>query len=116
MNQQMGPPPNSFGCCTQVGVSGLDQIGSTPGNKVSVDCSYYIDNEITVYVPVWDVAGDTGANAWYHIVGFAGFQITECNGGKDIAGVWRQLFSYGPVGATPPGGFSSGAIGVQLVQ
>ena len=116
MNQQMGPPPNSFGCCTQVGVTGLDQIGSVPGNKVSVDCSYYIDNEITVYVPVWDVAGDTGSNAWYHIVGFAGFQITECNGGKDIAGVWRQLFSYGPVGETPPGGFSAGAIGVQLVQ
>ena len=116
MNQQMGPPPNSFGCCSQVGVSGPDLIGSTPGNKVSVDCSYYIDNELTVYVPVWDVAGGTGQNAWYHIVGFAGFQITECNGGKDIAGVWRQLFSLGPVGSTPPGGFEGASLGIQLVK
>ena len=116
MNQQMGPPPNSFGCCSQVGVSGPDKIGSVPGNKVSVDCSYYIDNEVTVYVPVWDIADGNGSNAWYHIVGFAGFQITECNGGKDIAGVWRQLFSYGPVGSTPPGGFEGGSLGIQLMN
>ena len=75
---------------------GLDQVGSLPGNKVSADCSYYIDNEITVTVPIWDYAGGTGSNAWYHIVGFAGFQITGCSGGKDIEGVWRKAFFIGP--------------------
>jgi hypothetical protein len=117
MDEQIGPPPNSFGCCTQVGISGPDRIGSAPGNMVAVDCSYYIDNEITVWVPVWDTAGGSGNNAWYHIVGFAAFQITECEGGKNIAGVWRQAFSYGPVGTTPPsGGFGAVTLAVQLVK
>jgi hypothetical protein len=114
MNEQIGPPPNSFGCCTQVGISGPDQIGSVPGNKVSVDCSYYIDNEIAVYVPVWDIAGGTGANAWYHIVGFAAFQITECDGGKNIAGVYRNIFTYGPVSSTPSGPPEFAWLAVQL--
>ena len=39
----------------------LDEIGSLPGNKVSADCSYYIDNEIAVTVPVWDTAGGNGS-------------------------------------------------------
>lgn len=117
MNSQIGPPPNSYGCCTQVGQPGsLDRIGSTPGNKVAVDCSYYINNKLTVWVPVWDTAGGSGANAWYHIVGFAAFQITECAGGKNISGVWRQAFAYGPVGSTPPGGFEGGTLGVQLMR
>ena len=47
-------------------------------------------------VPVWDVAGGQGANGWYHIVGFAGMQLTACNGGKDIEGVLRQLILPGP--------------------
>ena len=99
---EIGPPSNSYGCCTAVGLAGSpDRIGSLPGNKVSADCSYYIDNEITVTVPIWDTAGGTGSNAWYHIVGFAGFQITGCSGGKDIEGVWRKAFFEGPVSSTP---------------
>ena len=91
-----------------------DRIGSLPGNKASADCSYYIDNDITVVVPVWDVAGGTGANAWYHIVGFAGMQLTACNGGKDIEGVLRQLIQPGPTTTDPqPKGTS---LGVELVH
>lgn len=116
MNQQMGPPPNSFGCCTQVGISGPDRIGSVPGNKVAVDCSYYIDNEVTVYVPVWDVAGGNGSNAWYHIVGFAAFQVTECSGGKNIAGVYRNVFTHGPVSSTASGLPEITPLSVQLVK
>ena len=101
LDSEIGPPSNSYGCCTQVGISGLDQIGSLPGNKVSADCSYYIDNEITVTVPIWDTAGGTGSNGWYHIVGFAGFQITGCSGGKNIEGVWRLPFFEGPTTTTP---------------
>ncbi|HJT96087.1 MAG TPA: pilus assembly protein TadG-related protein [Mycobacterium sp.] len=112
---EIGPPPQSYGCCTQVGLPGSpDRIGSLPGNKVSADCSYYIDNEIIVTVPIWDTAGGTGSNGWYHIIGFAGFQITECRGGKDIAGVWRKQFFLGPTTASSPGEFAS--LAVQLVK
>lgn len=113
---EIGPPSKSYGCCTKVGVSGLDQIGSLPGNKVSADCSYYIDNKITVTVPIWDSAGGTGQNGWYHIVGFAGFQITGCSGGKNLEGVWREPFFVGPVTVTPSHSGVPQALGVQLVR
>jgi hypothetical protein len=115
LQTEIGPPPNSFGCCTQVNLGGLDQIGSLPGNKASADCSYYINNpNPPVTVPVWDVAGGTGSNAWYHIVGFAGFQLTGCDGGKDIVGVYRQLMWFGPTTTTP--GFAGAPLAVQLVK
>lgn len=116
LQEEIGPPSKSFGCCTGIDTPGLDRIGSLPGNKVSADCSYYIDNEITVTVPIWDTAGGTGQNAYYHIVGFAGFQITECRGGKDIAGVWRKPFFTGPVTTTTPPTGVPVALGVQLVK
>ncbi len=116
LQDEIGPPANSFGCCTAVGLSGsADLIGSLPGNKASADCSYYIDNKVTVTVPVWDYAGGTGSNAWYHIVGFAGFQLTACDGGKDIEGVWRKAFFAGPVTATADG-LPFQALGVQLIR
>jgi Flp pilus assembly protein TadG len=116
LQDEIGPPSHSYGCCTQVGQEGsLDQIGSLPGNKASADCSYWIDNKSTVVVPVWDYAGGTGSNGWYHIVGFAGFQITACDGGKDIEGVWRKAFFEGPV-TTEATGLTFQALGVQLVR
>ena len=55
LQDEIGPPSKTYGCCTAVGLPGsLDRIGSLPGNKASADCSYYIDNEITVTVPIWD--------------------------------------------------------------
>jgi Flp pilus assembly protein TadG len=117
LKTEIGPPSESYGCCTKTGLGGLDRIGSLPGNKVDVStsCDYYITNpNITVTVPVWDTAGGTGQNAWYHIIGFAGFQITGCNGGKDLEGVWRKAFFVGPTTTTP--GFAGAALGVQLVQ
>ena len=109
------PPGNSFGCCSEVsGDPDLDRIGSLPGNKASADCDYYIANKITVTVPIWNYAGGTGANAWYHIVGFAGFQITACHGGKDIEGVWRKQMTTGPTTAESPGFWAS--LAVQLVK
>ena len=117
LQEEIGPPSKSYGCCTVVGVPGsLDRIGSLPGNKASADCSYYIDNQITVTVPIWDTAGGTGQNAWYHIVGFAGFQITECEGGKDIEGVWRKAFFTGPTTSTPSTPGVPEPLGVQLVK
>ena len=119
LKDEIGPPSKSYGCCTQVGLSGLDQIGSLPGNKVDVStkCDYYINNKITVTVPVWDTAGGHGSGAWYHIIGFAGFQLTGCAGGKDISGVWRKDFFDGPTTSTnPTPGFLGAALGVQLVH
>ncbi len=117
LQSEIGPPSNSYGCCTAVGLPGsLDRIGSLPGNKVSADCSYWIDNEVTVTVPIWDTAGGTGQNGWYHIVGFSGFQITNCRGGKDVAGVWRKAFFLGPVGSTPSTPGVPQPLGVQLIK
>src|SRR3954465_6981201 len=52
LQSEIGPPANSYGCCTAVthGPAPQDRIGSLPGNKASADCSYYINNEITVTV------------------------------------------------------------------
>ena len=117
LNEEIGPPSKSFGCCTKTGLAGsLDRIGSLPGNKVSADCSYVINNQITVTVPIWDTAGGTGSNAYYHIVGFAGFQITACVGGKDIEGVWRKAFFTGPTTTTPTTPGVPQQLGVQLVK
>jgi hypothetical protein len=116
LQSEIGPPANSYGCCTAVthGPPPTDRIGNLPGNKVSADCTYYIDNKITVTVPIWDVAGGTGANGWYHIVGFAGMQLTACDGGKDIEGVLRQLILPGPTTTAPqPKGTS---LGIELVH
>jgi hypothetical protein len=116
LQSEIGPPANSYGCCTAVthGTPPTDRIGSLPGNKASADCSAYIGHNITVVVPIWDVAGGTGANGWYHIVGFAGMELTACNGGKDIEGVLRQLILPGPTTTDPqPKGAS---LGVQLVH
>lgn len=115
LNTEIGPPPNSFGCCTAVGLSGsADKIGSLPGNKADANCDYYVNNNIVITVPVWDTAGGTGAGAWYHIIGFAGFQLTGCPGGKDITGVWRKKVFNGPTTSTS--GFPGQSLAVQLVH
>jgi hypothetical protein len=116
LQTEIGPPGQSFGCCTKVGTGSLDRIGSLTGAKASANCSYYITNQITVTVPVFDTAGGKGSNAWYHIVGYAGFQITACDSGKSIAGVWRKVFFTGPTSLTPPSNFQQAPLGTQLVQ
>ncbi|HEX8940084.1 MAG TPA: TadE/TadG family type IV pilus assembly protein [Candidatus Limnocylindrales bacterium] len=117
LQTEIGPPSKSFGCCTQVKLPGsADLIGSLPGNKVSADCSYYVNNGVTVTVPIWDSAGGSGSNSYYHIVGFAGFQITGCSGGKNLEGVWRKEFWNGPTSATPADPSVPQMLGVQLVR
>jgi Flp pilus assembly protein TadG len=115
LQDEIGPPSNSYGCCTQVGLAGSpDFVGNLPGNKASADCDYYITNKIVVTVPVWDYADGVGQGAYYHIIGFTGFQITDCFGGKNIEGVWRVPFFLGPTTTTP--GFAGAPLAVQLIK
>lgn len=117
LDDEIGPPSKSFGCCTVTGVAGsLDRIGSLPGNKADADCSYYVNNSITVTIPIWDTAGGTGENAWYHIVGFAGFQVTGCSSGQNLEGVWRKAFFTGPTTSTPSTPGVPEPLGVELVR
>ena len=71
LQSEIGPPATSYGCCTAVtgGAAPADQIGSLPGNKPG-DISYYTTNQLIVWVPIYDTAGGTGANGYYHIIGF----------------------------------------------
>ncbi len=117
------PPvmPNSYGCCTEVGLAGSgDDIGSLPGTKASVNNSdpgvaYYINNGVIGFVPIWDYADGNGSNGYYHIIGFAGFQLTNVKGSKDIQGILRQVIFPGPITNTSPG-FAGAPLAVQLIH
>jgi hypothetical protein len=79
LDEQIGPPNNTYGCCTAVNQPGsADKIGSLTGNEWG-DLSFYTDNRIPVWVPIWDNAGGNGANGWYHIVGFGAIVLTGDN-------------------------------------
>lgn len=91
-------PGNTYGCCTSVSQSTADGFGnyiaSLPGNKASINdgqptISYLEANDIAGWVPIWDYANGNGQNGYYHIVGYAAFEITHITGGKDIEGVIR---------------------------
>ncbi len=129
LQSEVGPPPNSYGCCTAVGLPGSqDLVGNGPGNKPA-DLSYYIENQIPVWVPIWDTAGGTGSNGYYHIVGFGAIVLV----GEDTQhGKWLTGAAVSGVGCpgqgnsqvpltqfcTAPGGaFTIGVTGaVQLVH
>ena len=79
LDSQIGPPAVSHGCCTSVDQPGsVDLIGGLTGNEWG-DLSFYIDNQIPVWVPVWDVIAGNGANASYSIVGFGAIVFTGDN-------------------------------------
>ena len=130
------PPvqPQTYGCCSAVGTTGSgDDIGSLPGNKASLNDStpgvaYYETNEVVGFVPIWgcvpynasnpdycDPAGGNGSNGYYHIIGYAGFQIVHIKGAKDIQGILRQVIFNGPVSTTAPG-FAGAPLAVQLIH
>jgi hypothetical protein len=59
------------------------EIASDPGNDVPSSCksSNLLNNIVgtTVLLPIYDNAGGQGANAWYHVIGFAGFKLSGWN-------------------------------------
>ena len=110
---------NSHGCCSAPsgGAAPADRIGGDQGHngKGGDNCSAIIASKATYLLPVWDATGGNGNSVWYHIVGFAGFQITACDGGKNATGVWRAPIFPGPVSGTgTPGPYS--ILGVELVR
>ncbi len=81
LDSQIGPPSDSHGCCTAVGLPGSeDKIGSLTGNEWG-DLSFYIDNRVPVWVPIWreSLSDEQGANGYYGIVGFGAIVFTGDN-------------------------------------
>jgi hypothetical protein len=75
LDSQIGPPANSYGCCDPVTGTADDKVANLTGNEWG-DLSYYIDNQIVMWVPIWDEAFGSGRNAYYHIVGFGAVLFT----------------------------------------
>jgi hypothetical protein len=91
LQSQVGPPANSHGCCTAVGQEGsVDLIGGLVGNKVAADLSFYIENQIPVWAPIWDWVDENGRSGHYHIVGFGALVFTAEQGAKQLYGVPLQ--------------------------
>jgi hypothetical protein len=126
LQSEIGPPANTYGCCTAVGLGGPDEIGSAPGNKPG-DLSYYIQNQIPVWVPIWNTAGGSGSGAYYHIVGFAaivfvgedtqhgkwltGSAVTDQNGNPICSGTGNGLVPGQDYCKAPGLAFATGVTG-----
>lgn len=77
---------------------------ASTGNSVPSECSPEYFQELIgqiVLLPIYDDAGDTGANGWYRIYGYAAFEITGFNFGgqyysspKPCTGEERCLEGY----------------------
>lgn len=131
LDSEVVPPVNSHGCCTMVGMPGsVDLINTLTGNEWA-DLSFYVDNQIPIWVPIWDYAGGGGANAYYHIVGFGAMILTgqDTQHGKWLTGAAIDVSAIGCQGAGngivpgtgyckgPGGAFVIGATGsVRLVH
>jgi hypothetical protein len=79
LDSHIGPPQESQRCSTAVGNGGEERIGALTGNEWG-DLSWYIDNQVPVWVPIWSGTGPKGgANAYYDIVGFGAIIFTGDN-------------------------------------
>ena len=88
LQSQIGPPSNSYGCCTAVGEDGsADLIGGLTGNTWG-DLSFYVENQTPVWVPIYDTTTGGGSHAAYHIVGFGAIVFTgeDAQHGKWLTG------------------------------
>jgi hypothetical protein len=126
LQSQIGPPADSYGCCEAVGNPlSVDRIGALTGNEWG-DLSFYIDNQIPVWVPIYSDAGlqGNGSKAYYDIVGFGAVVFGGADGsphakwlkGRRVETPWCV-----PEGSTdkfcpgPGGSFTIGVTGeVQL--
>jgi Putative Flp pilus-assembly TadE/G-like len=97
LQNEITPPGNSHGCCTTVKNDPNPLIGGLTGNEWG-DLSYYIENRVPIWVPIWDTSGDNGRNFYYHIVGFGAVLLT----GQDVQhGKWITGVRLSGIGDTP---------------
>lgn len=66
------------GCIVTTSITNV--VYSKPGASRPCDDSYFTAQlQQTVLLPIFDVAGGNGANAWYQIYGYAAFRFTGFN-------------------------------------
>jgi len=81
LQSQIWPEPDDHGCCGPVGEPGPNgepnenKIGALTGNEWG-DLSHYVDEQIPVWIPIYDSLDGTGNNAAYNIVGFGAIVFT----------------------------------------
>jgi hypothetical protein len=89
LDSQVGPPAQTHGCCTQVGLPGsVDLVSGLTGNEWA-DLSFYVNNQIPIWVPIYDGCSPcNGSNAAWHIVGFGALVLTgeDTQHGKWLTG------------------------------
>lgn len=126
LQSQIWPDPNAHGCCTAVGQPGSeDTIGTLTGNEWG-DLSHYIDNQIPVWVPIYDSGtpqpNGNGSKAFYDIVGFGAIVFIDEDGsqhakwlkGSAVESTWCAVPGHSYC-AGPGGSFKFGVTGeVQL--
>jgi Flp pilus assembly protein TadG len=99
LENEIGPPGDSHGCCTSIALTPVDDrnIKGLTGNEWG-DLSWYIDNKVPIWVPIWDTTVQNGSNAYYHIVGFAAILLT--GEGTEHA-KWLEGVRLSEIGDTP---------------
>ncbi len=117
LDSEVGPPPNSYGCCTELNPAATNNyIGSATGN-MPANFSAYINPAapVIVWVPIFDNQGliGSGANGYYHIIGFAGIVIV---GADTQHGKWVTAVRVGTVANSPNGQMLSPTGAVYLVH
>jgi Putative Flp pilus-assembly TadE/G-like len=100
LQNQIGPPGDSHGCCTSILLTPDPDrnIKGLTGNEWG-DLSWYIDNQVPVWVPIWDTSHGTGSNAYYHIIGFAAILLTGEDGSPHAK--WLEGVRLTDIGDTP---------------
>jgi hypothetical protein len=75
---------HDIGCSAQaIPLSWSDPGNSAPVGACSTELAAIQAGSVTL-IPIYDTAGATGSNGWFHIVGFAAFKVTGYNfGGSD---------------------------------
>jgi hypothetical protein len=88
--------PGGFGWLkTTAGCTSTSKVGQTvfsdPGSSVPTGCSttsFEAMQNRTVLLPLFDQAGDSGTNAFYHLYGYAAFTLTGYDFGGQYA--WNK--------------------------
>jgi hypothetical protein len=110
-----------------------DVMTSSSGNNPPGNCtpgSFQSMKGDTILLPIFDDAGGTGTNAWYHVYGYAAFKLTgwffggqyssnpqPCSGNERcITGYFTDLVTVGEDFPSSPDAPILGAVRVRLIR